>query len=234
MPLGICLFFMLVTKIKMIDYKNNIKVIGFDLDQTLYKKSPEIDDLIQDYIYIKIAEHKQITKEEAKKLFKDLYQDGRGFSGRKSLVELGIPNPKNVIQEALENADLSSVLIADEDVISLLNKIKEKYLNIDIITGSNNSNTYKKLSLLNISKDIFKNIITEDDASKSDGSAYKLWLSKYSFTPQEFLYIGDRVSSDYDTPKQLSINSILINATENKEIECMQLVSLLELENILL
>lgn len=221
-------------KNKMIDYKKNIKVIGFDLDQTLYKKSPEIDDLIQDYIYIKIAEHKMCTKDEAKKLFTDLYQEGRGLSGSKSLAVLGVENPKNVVQEALEKADLSSVLVADDEVISLLGKIKEKYGNMDIITGSNSLNTHKKLSLLNIDKDIFRNIITKDDASKSDGSAYKLWLSKYLFNSEEFLYIGDRVSSDYDMPKQLDINTILINVSEDKEIECLQLTSFLELEKILL
>lgn len=217
----------------MIDYIKDIKVIGFDLDQTLYKKSPEIDELIQDFIYTKIAEYKKVEKEEAKKMFKDLYREGRGLSGSKTLLGLDIPNPKDIVQGALEKADLSSVLVADDEVISLLDRIKKKYGNIDIITGSNDLNAYKKLALLNINKDIFTNIITKDSASKSDGSAYKLWISKYFFEPQEFLYIGDRISSDYDVPKQLGIKSILVNVPEDKEIDCPQLLSFLELEKIL-
>jgi FMN phosphatase YigB (HAD superfamily) len=59
---------------------NNIKIIGFDLDQTLYPKSPEIDEAIQMYIYDQIAKKLKISSENAKEKFDNLYKKGNGLS----------------------------------------------------------------------------------------------------------------------------------------------------------
>ncbi|MEK7614093.1 MAG: HAD family hydrolase [Patescibacteria group bacterium] len=219
----------------MIDYKTKIKVIGFDLDQTLYPKSKDVDEAIQQYIYQKIAYHKNISITEAKKLFTDLYQGGRGLSGSKTLMALGITGGKEIVQEALERANIASFLVTNLETISLLEKLKEKYKNLDILTGSNDSNTFKKLESLGIDKKIFNHIITADNAAKSDGSAYKIWLSYYSFPPENFLYIGDRIMSDYEAPKKLGIKSILVNI-EGKDVsvDCLQLKSILDIGPLLL
>jgi FMN phosphatase YigB (HAD superfamily) len=219
----------------MIDYKTKIKVIGFDLDQTLYPKSPEIDAAIQKYIYEKISENKRCSIEEARKLFSDLYKGGAGLSGSKSLAALGIPDGKEIVQEALEKADIASILVPDENATAMLERLREKYKNLDIITGSNDSNTDRKLEKLLIDKKLFNHIITADSASKSDnGSAFKMWMSFYNLPAENFLYIGDRVSSDYEAPKQLGIKSILVNIKEKNEgVDCPQLSSLQELGNCL-
>lgn len=215
------------------DY-TNINVIGFDLDQTLYPKSLDIDAVIQQYIFEKIAAHKQVPITEAKKLFSDLYKDGEGLSGRKTLIELNIPNAAEIIQEALENADIASVLEPDFTVNTLLEKLKERYNNIDIITGSNAVQTHKKLAALSIPESLFTHIITDEDASKSDGAAYKLWMSYYKkLKPEDFLYIGDREGSDHIAPSVLGIKTILVNIQEeNQNLDIPQLNSLQELNNL--
>jgi len=217
------------------DYKNKIKVIGFDLDQTLYPKSPLIDEAIQSYIYKKIAEHKNCEFKEAEKMFKDLYQDGKGLSGSKTLKALEIPNAKDVVQEALENADIAQFMTPNEEVITMLHSLGENY-HIDIITGSNNKNCFAKLEKLGIPTEIFNHIITKDDADKSSGEAYTMWMSKYDENePGDFLYIGDRVSSDYDVPREMNINSIMVNVKEkHDEVDCPQLTSLVEISELLL
>jgi len=222
----------------MIDYKNKIKVIGFDLDQTLYPKSPKIDEAIQGYIYEKIAKHRGCTLEEAEKLFKDLYKEGSGLSGTSTLKELEIPGATDIVQEALENADIAEFLAPNNEVFELLNKLKERYKNIDLITGSDQQNAFQKMEHMNISKEMFSIIITGDVASKSDGSAFELWMSYYNdISPEEFLYIGDRPSSDYFAPKELNINAILVNVPKEKadtDIQCPQLSSLKDLKDYLL
>lgn len=219
----------------MPDYKNK-KVIGFDLDQTLYPKSPEIDEAIQKYIYEVIAKHKNVSLKEAEILFKDLYKNGKGLSGSQSITALEIPDGKEIVQTALEKADIAKFLKPDEEVLDLLNKISTKYKTIDLITGSAKEITLKKLSALGVASSIFNLIITKDDASKSDDTAFKLWLSKYKeLEPKDFLYIGDRISSDYVAPKKLGIDSILVNIKEkSREADCPQLSSFVELKNILL
>ncbi|NQV93165.1 HAD family hydrolase [Candidatus Kaiserbacteria bacterium] len=217
------------------DY-SHIKVIGFDLDQTLYPKSPDIDEAIQVYIYKKIATHKNVTVGESKKLFSDLYREGNGLSGRKTLIELEIPDASEIIQEALENADIASILEPDESVSVLLKKLKEQYKNIDIITGSNNDQTKKKLKALSISENIFNHIIVDEDASKSDGEAYRLWISRYGeFNSSEFLYIGDREGPDHEVPSSLGIKTILVNVQKvNPDIDIPQLKSIQSIDSFLL
>ena len=82
-------------------------------------------------------------------------------------------------------------------------------------------------------RDVFLHIIA--DASKSDGQAYKIWLSYYkNFKAEEFLYIGDRVS-DYLVPKAIGIQTILVNITKkDNTINCLQLSSIRKLESFLL
>lgn len=214
---------------------SNIKVIGFDLDQTLYPKSPKIDEAIQGYIYQKIAEHSGCSNEEARKLFTDLYQGGKGLSGSQTLTSLGIPNPKEVVQEALENADIAEFLLPDGEILDLLNKLKQKYEHVDLITGSIQPVAEKKLKKLNIPLSLFDQVIT-GEVGKSDGSSYHKWMSFYpNLIPEQFLYIGDREKSDYWIPKDLGIHSMLVNiAAPNNEINCLQLADLKSITNYLI
>lgn len=215
----------------------NIKVIGFDLDQTLYPKSSEIDNAIQQYLYKKISEHLNIDLKDAEDKFTKLYCGGNGLSGRKTLEYLKIPNADGLVQEALEKADISKFLSPDPEVISLLSDLKNRYKYLDIITGSNRSITLAKLEKLSINSDLFNHIITSEDASKnSDAEAYCLWLKKYTgIKPEEFLYIGDRPSSDFDQPNTLGIKTILVNQKlVNEKINCIQLKSFKEIKSLLL
>lgn len=223
----------------MLNIQNNfdfsrIKIIGFDLDQTLYPKSPLIDEAIQIYLFEEISKLKNISLSESKNLFDKYYKNGKGLSGSKTLSEIGFEQnrAKNLVQEALENANIVDFLKPDIEIINLLIYLKNKYQSIDIITGSNKDNTFNKLAKLEIKVELFSHIITADDGSKSDLSAYKIWLNKYKrFNIENFLYIGDRPSSDYERPRELGINSILINIKEtDSNINCLQLKSLIEIK----
>ncbi len=213
----------------------DIAVIGFDLDQTLYPKSKKIDLAIQSYLYKKISQHLKISLAEAQKTFNRLYKDGSGLSGSKIMELLKIPDAKNSIQKALENANIEKFLRPNSKAISLLISLKKRYKNLDIITGSNTKITKKKLYKLNIPTSLFNHIITSEDSSKSDSQAYKMWMKYYpNLKPKNFLYIGDRVSSDFIIPNSLGINTILVNQKDNKRsIKCLQLKSLLNLKMIL-
>ena len=219
-----------------IEYRRVIRVIGFDLDQTLYPKSPEVDAAIQGYIYSKIAEHRGVSAKEAAGLFRERYREGRGLGGTATLVDLGIPNASDIIQEALEKADIADFLKPDGACVALLTDLRERYSNLDLITGSNRANTLKKLSRLEIPVALFSHLITADEASKSNGEAYTLWLSYYpDLSPHQFLYVGDRIKSDYEAPRRLGIEVILVYVkVAESEIACLQLTSPLELRRLLL
>lgn len=190
---------------------SGIRVIGFDLDQTLYPKSPLVDEKIQDYLYGKIAEQKKIPRKEAERLFKERYRDGAGLSGSETLRDLGIENASGLVQEALERADIASILTPDPETNRLLEDLRARYAHFDLITGSNKSETVKKLAALDINTRLFSHLITAEQAGKSDGSSYRLWLSFYpQFSPEQFLYIGDRLRSDHEIPSSLGIRTAVV------------------------
>ena len=141
-----------------------------------------------------------------------------------------------IVQEALENADIAKFLVPDPKIIDLLKNLKKKYRHIDLITGSSKDNARKKLNKLGISLETFSNMITADDASKSDLSAFNLWFSFYpNLKPENFLYIGDRISSDHEKPKAVGVRSVLVNVRKNDpNVDCLQLQSILEIEKYLI
>jgi len=207
-----------------------VKVIGFDLDQTLYPKSYHIDTAIQTYIYEKISEFRKCSLEEAKELFCSYYPK---LSGSKALMKLGVPDARNIIQEALEKADIDKYLEPNEDLKKLLLKLKDKYI-VDLITGSNKGIALKKLNKLEIPVEWF-NIVITGEVAKSDGTAYEEWLKNYGYEASEFLYVGDRKSTDVDIPKQFGIGAFLVNVTEfDESLEIKQFKSILDIEDVLL
>lgn len=189
----------------------NIRVIGFDLDQTLYPKSPAVDARIQEYLYEKIAVTRRVSRDEAERLFAKRYRGGAGLTGSQTLRDLGIPDADEVVQEALERADIASLLTPDKETNRLLSEVCEHYEGMDLITGSNRVQMEKKLQALGLSPQLFSNLITADDATKSDGSAYRLWLARYpALVPDQFLYVGDRIRSDHEIPSTLGIRTALV------------------------
>ncbi|MBI4043255.1 MAG: HAD family hydrolase [Candidatus Diapherotrites archaeon] len=213
-----------------------IKVIGFDLDQTLYPKSPEIDAAIQEYIYEKIAAHKNCSIEEAKMQFLSYYP---GLSGRKTFLKLGIPNAEETVQEALECGGIARFLKPDPIVRSLLENIKKKYGSLSLLTGSDKKIMDKKLLALNVPITLFDCILS-GETSKSDGTAYKHWMNFFmekdsSLKQENFLYIGDRCPIDVDMPVSLGIQVWLVNiAKNNPACSVPQFKSLLDLRKELL
>ncbi len=211
--------------------KDEIKAIGFDLDQTLYPKSQEIDRAIQQYLYQKISEVKRCGIDEAERLFKSLYPE---HSGRETMIKLGVPNAAEVVQEALEKADIAPYLKPNTEVQQLLKTLKEKYRHIALITGSGEQNAKDKLKALEIPLEIFE-IVIYGDTSKRDGTAYKQWMQKLPhIKPEEFLYIGDRAVTDVYPAQDLGMKTILVNVKEiHKKLKVLQLSALLDLKKIL-
>jgi len=215
----------------------NIKVIGFDLDQTLYPKSPEIDEEIQKYIYQQIAEKRSCSIEEAKRLFKSYYPR---LTGSKALVELGfeLERARNIVQEALESADIVRFLKPNPKIIKLLEELKEKY-SLSLITSSPKKTAMDKLNKLNISIELF-DFISCGEFPKSDGIAYKNWFEYFKkkdpfLKPENFLYVGDRKSSDVDIPLSLGMKAVLVNVDKKDlKIDVPQFNSILEIRKILL
>ena len=213
-----------------------IKAIGFDLDQTLYPKSPEIDAAIQQYIYERIAEHKDCSVAEGKNLFQTHYPK---MSGRETLKVLGLPNPADIIQEALERADIAKFLKPDSKVIAFLEEVSSNFRHVALITGSHEANAKQKLAKLGIPLSSFTCLIFGDQFSKRDGAAYKQWLDGVrdddpKIKPSEFLYVGDRPVSDVDPVLALGMKAVLVNVKKKDDsVKVEQFPSLLDIRSLI-
>ncbi|MFW6286174.1 MAG: HAD family hydrolase [Nanoarchaeota archaeon] len=216
-----------------------IKVIGFDLDQTLYNKSHLIDDAIQEYIYYEISLLKDCSMENAKELFCKYYPK---LSGSKSLEQIGFTRSagKNIIQTALEKANILQFIDEDKDLIKLIFDIKKKYKSISLITGSNKVEAKKKLNKINL--DVFDYEIFADTkgCSKSNGSSYEKWIFDFqkkdnTLKPENFLYIGDRSFTDVIIPEKYGIKSILVNIDKKDDsLDVDQLKDVKDIKELLL
>jgi len=193
---------------------SDIKVIGFDLDQTLFPRNEGINQAIRGYNYKKVAEANDIDLSEAKKLFDHAY-DIEQLSGSQTLKKLNVANPADVMQQALEKADIVGILTPDPKTKELLDKLSEKYT-IDLITGSPHSIAMSKLKQIDIDVNLFENVLTGEKYAKSTGQAFEEWLTRHpELKPNNYIYIGDRVSTDSVMPAQYGIRSILVNCIKD-------------------
>jgi FMN phosphatase YigB (HAD superfamily) len=212
-----------------------IDVVGFDLDNTLYPVTPEMNDEIQGYIYTHIADELGVDVETAKSLFHHHYKHGHGLSGGASLRALGVSS-EGVVQRALEEADIAQYLTPDHETLQLLDDLQRRYRSVDLLTGSDRSQTMRKLGALAIPPEVFGVIITGDMAEKGNGDAFRMWLERYDrLRPEQFVNVGDRPQLDHTAPMRLGIRSILVNMkVVDPAITCPQLPTLHEVRGILL
>jgi FMN phosphatase YigB (HAD superfamily) len=188
---------------------NKIKAVGFDLDNTLYYKTPEIDNLIQDYICEQIAIVLKKDYTEVRLQFTSNYVKTQ--SGSISLKLLGIKNGKELVQKAIEYADVSSVLKKDEKLVSMLMDLKSTY-NTFLITSSPENAAIKKISALGIEKDIFDpRLYGESIYLRDDGSAFRHIAKYLKLSLEEIMFVGDREKTDIIPAKVLGITTAIVN-----------------------
>ncbi len=222
----------------IIEPLRDVRIVGLDLDQTLYKKSPEIDRAIQEYIYWVIAKFRGCSLENAERLFGLFYP---AHSGRRTLIMLGMPHERAAatVQEALENADLMPFLEPDPAVRLLLEDLDYAFEGLDLITGSYAHLALEKLCALEIPPKTF-GLIISGEVQKSTGAAFEQWMRVRGerhdgLLPHHYLYAGDRRSTDVDVPARYGIRSALVNVTEqDPALAVPQLSSVLELRALLL
>ena len=210
----------------------NIRAIGFDLDNTLYESTPEIQRKIRIRIYEKLSDYFKITFGNAMILFereyKKLLLGSKAIISMAEFLETSAPN-KDIVQDAIEESDILDLIEENSELnkmLKLLSKMKKIYL----LTGSRRNLSLKKLEKLRIEKDVFKKIYTDEDGSKSSGEMYKKWMSDTGFFPEEHLYVGDNKKQDVDAPKKLGIKTCFLGDYQNADF-CID--NILELEEVL-
>ena len=189
----------------------NIKIVGFDLDGTLYPSKPEIDDRIRKEISQKILEKKPefVSLENARGYFEIRYSELN--SSREILREVGYENPKEVLGECLNNLNILDLIEPNNYLRDLIKKISRKYL-IYLLTSSPEKDALLKLGKLGL-EGFFETAFFTDNpsvGSKSRGEAFDYVLKRFEVSPEYHVYIGDREKQDILPAKERGMKTISV------------------------
>jgi FMN phosphatase YigB (HAD superfamily) len=212
---------------------DNIKVIGFDLDGTLYNYTPEIQKKMRGKIYEKLVSTLDLDIEKAEELFEEKYS--LLHSGSRSVNQIAESygkevNGSNLVQEALQEADFLYLLDPNPKVYDMLIKLRNRK-KLDLLTGSAGAFALKKLAKLGINWFVFDYILAGEDGSKSSGEMYEKWLNFYKkLSPKNFLYVGDNPKQDIEVPKKLGVQTCHLGNDSNADYN---IKNILELERLI-
>lgn len=207
-----------------------IKAVGFDLDGTLYIKTKEIDDIIQEYIIKEASKLLKRPIEEVRVGFLESYRQTQ--SGSTSLNSLGIKEGKNLVQEAVEYADIASVLKTDRELSAILTDLS-CYYKLFLITSSPENAALSKLNALGIEDKIFQSkIYGESIYIRDDGSAFRYIANLFNIKLEEMMFIGDREKTDIVPASNLGITTAIVN--NHSKLAAYNLKNIYQLREILL
>lgn len=196
----------------MMQIFKDIKLVGFDLDNTLYENNSEIDYRIATEIAETILKHKPELEniDNARMLCDKLYE--KTGSRTQSLKELGIKNAGQIAYECMERADFLDLIQYDEKLVQLMTEIHNKYSTF-LITSSFSNLAAARLRKIGLDEKLFDYILFGESAmpnKKIDGSIFSYFLKKSNYLPQEHVYIGDNLKGDILPAKSVGIRTIAI------------------------
>ena len=207
-----------------------IESVGFDLDGTLYKPNDEVNEQIRRYACERASELLGRKYDEVRSEFNIYFLDTQSAS--QSLVKLGIENGKEIMQEALEKADIASILGRDERLADLIVRLAENY-KLFLITSSPERNALAKLNALGINSILFSpKLYGDSEYIRDDGSAFNYVSGEQSVLLSQMMFVGDRKQTDIIPAKRWGMRTAIVNA-RSKEAD-YQLDSIYDLEGILL
>lgn len=192
-----------------------MKVICFDLDDTLYK---EIDYLKSAYWEIATyaagqcagcADSVNILTIKAYDRMLDAYRKGlNAFEVLNKYLGLELPicDYLHIYRNHQPKIALS------EDVVRTLDALKEHGVRIGLITDGRSVQQRNKIEALGLLRWIDENdtIISEEFGSEKPATENYLYLMKRYPDCHDFTYVGDNVKKDFIAPNALGWNSICL------------------------
>lgn len=208
--------------------------IGFDLDNTLYPKDSRIDNLIRDEVAKKVLEKRLdlLSIEQTKKICEEEYELIGSWTN--ILKNNHISNPGKIMYQILSNPGVLDLIHKDKKVVSLLEKIKQKY-SLFLITSSPRKIALEKLERIGIDTNIFYSSIFGDYPSistKKDSKIFQEFIKSSPYPPYAHVYIGDNIQTDIINPKLAGMKTIYVGDNKAKEAD-FSVRGIYEIEKIL-
>lgn len=187
-------------------YLNGIKVLIFDLDDTLYD---EIDYVKSGFLCV--AQVLQNVDNVSERLYELFKQGERPID--KLLEEEGIVS-EEIKTKCLKSyrTQVPNIALSD-DVRDLLDLLKKSGYRLGVITDGRVEGQKAKIKALGLDHFIEKIIITDElggiEYRKPNPKAFEMMRDFFDVKFEEMCYIGDNISKDFVAPDMLGMKSIL-------------------------
>ena len=185
-----------------------MKVICFDLDDTLYKEIDYLKSAYREISAIAVGNN-QIKAESAYEVMIKAYMaGGNAFNQLNSF--LGIARPVKDYLDIYRNHKPDINLT--EDVVTTLDKLKSAGCVIGLITDGRSVQQRQKIEALGLHRWISDEdiVISEELGSEKPNPAnYEYFMNRYS-RKVEFYYVGDNPQKDFLAPNALGWTTICL------------------------
>ncbi len=188
----------------------NVRAAGFDLDQTLYPDSQEIQDRIRN----KIAEQLLLVMpvltdvRGAREYFEGRYRELQ--SGSRVLAEAGVRDAGEVMDYCLTEANILDLIEPNPELSGIMSKLHKGYL-VYLLTSSRKANALSKIERVGIDPDYFHFMFFGDTpgiGEKNNGDAFNYVINALGLLPRRHAYVGDRLKADILPAKNLGMKTI--------------------------
>ena len=196
----------------MVEIFDDIVAVGFDLDGTLYKTTPAMNNRVRTRIAEKILEKLPALEsvEKSRNFFETHYKELS--SGTRVLEEVGYENYREVMDECLATANIIDLIKPDMELNNILEDIHSGYITY-LLTSSPEQLALKKLEKIGINPELFY-VKTFSDTPyighKHDGTAFQYIIGATSISADDHVYIGDKLNSDILPAKKLGMRTVAV------------------------
>lgn len=188
-----------------------MKVVCFDLDDTLYKEIDFLKSAFKEIVEyaLRCAEHLDLSVDGLYEGMLDAY-----FSKKDAFEYLMTSVGADLDKAALLTLYRNHIpqISLSEDALKLLNEIKSRGFEVGIITDGRSVQQRNKISALGLDRVVpeCNIIISEEFGSEKPSSAnYEYFVSKFS-DAKEFYYVADNPKKDFLSPNALGWKTICL------------------------
>lgn len=198
----------------MIDIFDDIRCVGFDLDNTLYANDSRIDDLIRNEVSRVILERRPElgTIPEVRAVYDRVYEAEGSWT--RILRGLGVEDPSSIMCRFVSNPEILEYIDRDDPLVAVMERIDERY-DCFLITNSPRALAYQKLDRIGIDPGVFGHVSCGDDPGatpKVDGRVFRRFLEESGRPPGQHVYIGDGRRSDVIPARSCGMRTIAVGA----------------------
>ena len=204
------------------DWVKQIKVIGWDLDGTLYTANSELEREIVSLRNQRVMEALGLGLEESIKKYNEVYL--KLGSHTKTITSLGVDG-ESFFVEVWDQIKLEKYIKPDPKINELFKQLS-KYRMFLLSNSNTLEQIKKKLGLVGLSVGVFE--VIQDTvglgAVKPDSKPFEVVMEKMAFGADEAMYVGDRVSTDVRGARGVGIKACLVGRESEEADVCLPTV----------